>query len=154
MSRRISPIAGSTATHAALLVAGLGVLLAGLVILLVGRLVKRYKGMPVLSQFTLYLVGCIAAGAVAVLIGNPLNTGLAPLFGTSAAPGFLLNPVVMQVVFFLAILIGGAFAAEVSFLFGLPVLTLGTDYFGIATLGFSIVVQHADGQLRHDPALP
>ncbi len=45
-----------------------------------------------------------------------------------------------QVVFFLAVLIAGAFAAEVSFLFGLPVLTLGSDYFGIATLGFSIVV--------------
>ncbi len=28
----------------------------------------------------------------------------------------------------------------VSFLFGLPVLTLGSDYFGIATLGFTIVV--------------
>jgi branched-chain amino acid transport system permease protein len=123
------------------LVAGLGVLLAGLVILLVGRLVKRYKGMPVLSQFTLYVVGCVAAAALAVLIGNALNTGLAPLFGTNASPGFLLNPVVMQIVFFLAILIGGAFAAEISFLFGLPVLTLGSDYFGIATLGFSIVVQ-------------
>jgi branched-chain amino acid transport system permease protein len=123
------------------LVAGLGVLLAGLVILLVGRLVKRYKGMPVLSQFTLYLVGCIAAAAVAVLVGNQLNVALAPLFGTSDSPGFLLNPVVMQVVFFLAVLIGGAFAAEVSFMFGLPVLTLGSDYFGIATLGFSIVVQ-------------
>ncbi len=44
-------------------------------------------------------------------------------------------------VFFLAVLIAGVFAAEVSFLFGLPVLTLGTDYFGIATLGFSIVIQ-------------
>jgi branched-chain amino acid transport system permease protein len=29
----------------------------------------------------------------------------------------------------------------VSFLFGLPVLTLGSDYFGIATLGFAIVVK-------------
>jgi branched-chain amino acid transport system permease protein len=43
-------------------------------------------------------------------------------------------------VFFLAVLFAGAFAAEVSFLFGLPVLTLGSDYFGIATLGFTIVV--------------
>ncbi len=47
----------------------------------------------------------------------------------------------LQVVFFLSVLIAGAFAAEVSFLFGLPVLTLGSDYFGIATLGFAIVVQ-------------
>ena len=38
-------------------------------------------------------------------------------------------------------LIGGVLAAEVSFLFGLPVLTLGSDYFGIATLGFTIIVK-------------
>ncbi|MCE9680702.1 hypothetical protein LZP69_16410, partial [Shewanella sp. AS1] len=38
--------------------------LGGLVIWLVGKLVKRYKGMPVLSAFTLYLVGVVAAGAV------------------------------------------------------------------------------------------
>jgi len=46
----------------------------------------------------------------------------------------------LQAVFFLALLCAGIFAAEVSFLFGLPVLSLGSDYFGIATLGFSIVV--------------
>ncbi len=37
--------------------------------------------------------------------------------------------------------LAGAFAAEMSFLVGLPILTLGSDYFGIATLGFSIVLQ-------------
>jgi branched-chain amino acid transport system permease protein len=124
-----------------LLIAGLGVILGGLMILAVRRLVRRYKGMPVLSQFTLYLIGSVMAGAVAVFIGNALNPGLAPLFGVSDAPGILASPVVMQIVFFLAVLIAGAFAAEVSFLFGLPVLTLGSDYFGIATLGFSIVIQ-------------
>ena len=45
-----------------------------------------------------------------------------------------------QIVFFLAVILGGVFSAEVSFLFGLPVLKLGSDYFGIATLGFSIVI--------------
>lgn len=124
-----------------LLVAGSGVLLGGLMILAVGRLVRRYAGMPVLSQFTLYLIGGVAAGAAAVGIGNALNPALTPLFGTVDAPGVLASPAVMQVVFLLAVLIAGAFAAEVSFLFGLPVLTLGSDYFGIATLGFSIVVQ-------------
>ena len=124
-----------------LLVAGIGVALGGLMILGVGRLIKRYKGMPVLSQFTLYLIGSVAAGGVAVVIGNAINPALAPLFGTVAARGLLASPVVLQIVFFLAVLIAGAFAAEVSFLFGLPVLTLGSDYFGIATLGFSIVIQ-------------
>ena len=37
-------------------------------------------------------------------------------------------------------ILAGIFAAEISFLFGLPVLQLGSDYFGIATLGFSIVI--------------
>jgi len=125
-----------------LLVTGLGVLLGGLMIMGVSKLVRRYKGMPVLSQFTLYLIGSLVAGVVAVFIGNAINPALAPLFGTTAAPGFLRSsPVVLQVVFFLAVLIAGAFAADVSFLFGLPVLTLGSDYFGIATLGFTIVVQ-------------
>ncbi|MGC8779462.1 MAG: branched-chain amino acid ABC transporter permease [Anaerolineae bacterium] len=124
-----------------LLVAGIGVILGGLIILLIGRFVRRYPGMPVLSQFTLYLLGSVLAGAVAVIIGNAINPLLVPLFGTADAPGILASPAVMQVVFLLAVLIAGAFAAGVSFLFGLPVLTLGSDYFGIATLGFSIVVQ-------------
>ena len=34
-------------------------------------------------------------------------------------------------------------AALASFVFGLPVLTLGSDYFGIATLGFAIMVYTA-----------
>jgi branched-chain amino acid transport system permease protein len=57
-----------------------------------------------------------------------------------APGGALAGYIPQQIVFFLAVVIAGAFAAEVSFLFGLPVLTLGSDYFGIATLGFSIVV--------------
>ena len=124
-----------------LFVAGLGVILGGIMILGVGRLLKRLRGMPVLSQFTLYLVGAVLVGAIAVVVGNPLADLLTPAFGTPDAPGFLLSPVMQNVLLLLAVLIGGAFAAEVSFLFGLPVLTLGSDYFGIATLGFSIVVQ-------------
>ncbi len=83
----------------------------------------------------------MAAGLVAVLAGRALAPALLPLFGTTGAPGVLASPFVQQIVFFLSVLIAGAFAAEVSFLFGLPVLTLGSDYFGIATLGFAIVVQ-------------
>jgi branched-chain amino acid transport system permease protein len=124
-----------------LFVAGLGVLLGGAMILGIGRLVKRYKGMPILSQFTLYLVGAVLAGFLAVAIGNPIARAFAGGFGSAEAPGILQSAPIEQAVFLLAVLIGGAFAAEVSFLFGLPVLTLGSDYFGIATLGFSIVVQ-------------
>lgn len=123
-----------------LLVAGIGVALGGLMVWGVNKLVNRYKGMPVLSQFTLYLIGAVVAGAVAVFIGNALNPMIAPLIRTEAGPGPLSSYVATQIVFFLAVIIAGIFAALVSFLFGLPVLTLGSDYFGIATLGFSIVV--------------
>ncbi len=123
-----------------LLVAGIGVALGGLMIWAVNKLINRYKGMPVLSQFTLYLIGAVAAGAVAVFIGNALNPLIAPLIRTEAGPGPLSGYLATQIVFFLAVIIAGIFAALVSFLFGLPVLTLGSDYFGIATLGFSIVV--------------
>jgi branched-chain amino acid transport system permease protein len=123
-----------------LLVGGIGVLLGGLMIWGVNKLVAHYKGMPVLSAFTLYLIGSVVAGGIAVAIGNAINPVFVPLLGTSGTPGPLASGIAMQVVFFLAVLIAGAFAAEVSFLFGLPVLTLGSDYFGIATLGFNIVV--------------
>jgi branched-chain amino acid transport system permease protein len=123
-----------------LLVLGIGVILGALVILGVHRFLRRYTGVPVLSAFTLYLIGSAAAAWAAVLAGKVGQIVLAPLFGTSAAPGLLSSPAVLQVVFCLAVLVAGAFAAEVSFLFGLPVLSLGSDYFGIATLGFTIVI--------------
>ncbi len=123
------------------LVVGIGVVLAGVAMVGVGRLLSMKRGVPVLSKFTFYLIAVIVAGIVAVLAGKALAPLFAPGFGTAAAPGFLASPMATQVVFFLAVLIAGAFAAEVSFVFGLPVLTLGSDYFGIATLGFAIVVQ-------------
>jgi branched-chain amino acid transport system permease protein len=123
-----------------LTVAGLGVLLAGAAILGIGRMLRRYRGMPVMSSFTLYLVGVVLAALIAVLIGNLVNPIIVPLLGTNTNPGALATGLPLQIVFFLSVIIAGIFAAEISFLFGLPVLTLGSDYFGIATLGFTIVV--------------
>ncbi|GIV66828.1 MAG: hypothetical protein AB1457_04240 [Chloroflexota bacterium] len=123
-----------------LLVVGFGTILGGLALIYIGRWLKRFRGVPVLSSFTLYLIGAILAGILAVFIGNALNPMLEPLLGTSLNPGILNSPLALQIVFFLAVVFAGIFAAEVSFLFGLPVLTLGSDYFGIATLGFTIVV--------------
>ena len=118
----------------------LGVILIGLVIMGLNRYLARFRGLPVLSAFTLYLIGVVIAGGVAYFVGAALGQLLVPLFGTVDAPGVLRSDIVMQIVYVLAVLIAGAFAGEVSFLFGLPVLTLGSDYFGIATLGFTIVV--------------
>jgi ABC-type branched-subunit amino acid transport system ATPase component/ABC-type branched-subunit amino acid transport system permease subunit len=77
---------------------------------------------------------------------------LSPLFGTTDAPGLLGSDPALHLVFFLAVIFAGVFAAEVSFLFGLPVLTLGSDYFGIATLGFTIVVNTL--MINSDTILP
>jgi branched-chain amino acid transport system permease protein len=98
------------------------------------------RRMPVLSSFTLYLIGIILAGIVAVNLGRLLVPSVNPLLGTSVNLGPLATGLPMQIIFFLAVIFAGIFAAEVSFLFGLPALSLGSDYFGIATLGFSIVI--------------
>jgi branched-chain amino acid transport system permease protein len=45
--------------------------------------------------------------------------------------------------FAVAIINGGTMAAMVSYLVGLPLLRLGSDYFGIATLGFAIMMYTA-----------
>ncbi len=135
-----------------LVVVGLGVTLGALVIWGILSFLRRYQGVPVLSAFALYLLGSIGVAAIATVVGDWLNPFLVPLMGTSSAPGVLGSGPALQVVYFLAVLLAGAFAAEVSFLFGLPVLTLGSDYFGIATLGFTIVVNTL--MINSDTILP
>jgi len=124
-----------------IVVAGLGVVLGALAIFGVGRFLRTKRGVPVMSAFTFYLFAMVAAGAAAVYIGAAISPSLAQYFGSAGAPGPLASPVALQAVFFLSVIIAGAFAAEVSFIFGLPVLSLGSDYFGIATLGFAIIVK-------------
>ncbi len=123
-----------------LLVMAFGVTLAGLAVFGVKRLLKKVNGIPVLSTFTMYLVGTIVAVILAVVLGGLISPAFKPLLGNGVNVGPLAQGIPMQIVMFLAVILGGVFAAEVSFLFGLPVLTLGSDYFGIATLGFAIVV--------------
>ena len=123
-----------------LLVVGFGVILEALMIYGVNQFLKRYRGMPVLSAFTLYLIGTVLVWAIAVFLGNAINPAISPFLGSNTNLGPLAGTVPLEIVFFLAVILAGAFAAEVSYLFGLPVLSLGSDYFGIATLGFTIVV--------------
>jgi branched-chain amino acid transport system permease protein len=119
---------------------GLSILLlvtltSGIAILLLRRVLGKIRGLDALSAFTIYLVVVAVLGYLSFVVGqaiSPAVTGLLNILGESVS---------MTVVFILAILIAGALAAEVSFLFGLPVLTLGSDYFGIATLGFTIIIK-------------
>jgi branched-chain amino acid transport system permease protein len=123
-----------------LIVVGVGTILGGLALILINKAVKRLRGIPVLSAFTLYLLASVGTAVVAAFAGRFLNPLLSPLLGTQAEPGPLNSAVVRQIIFFFSVIFAGIFSAEVSFLFGLPVLQLGSDYFGIATLGFSIVI--------------
>jgi len=111
------------------------VVLAGLAILLIGKLVARIQGIDPLSSFALYLLAVGALALAGIAIGGVID-GPVTAFLNALSPA-----VAMQIVFILAVLLGGLVAAEVSFLFGLPVLTLGSDYFGIATLGFTVIVK-------------
>jgi len=125
-----------------LLVVGILVILGGLMIWGVRYWLARLRDVPVLSAFTLYLVGFIVAGAIAIGIAELLAPVLKPLLKTAdGGAGILATAIPTQVLFLISVILAGAFAAEISFLFGLPVLTLGSDYFGIATLGFTIVVK-------------
>lgn len=123
-----------------LIVVGVGTIVGAIILMSIGRLVKKIRGIPVLSAFTLYLIGTLVAGFIAIMAGRLLHPVFQPLLGTNLDPGVLAQGIPMQIMFFLAVIFAGIFAAEISFLFGLPVLTLGSDYFGIATLGFTIVV--------------
>ncbi len=135
-----------------LIVVGVGTIVGAIILTAIGRLVKKIRGIPVLSAFTLYLIGTFVAGFIAVMVGRWLNPVFQPLLGTNLDPGVLARGIPMQIMFFLAVIFAGIFAAEVSFLFGLPVLTLGSDYFGIATLGFTIVVNVL--MINSDTVLP
>lgn len=118
-----------------LIVLFLVVLFVGLSIVGVARLVSRIRGLDPLSAFAIYLVGVVIAVLLALVIGSALITP------TTAFLKVLPAEFALLLVFFLAVLLAGGLAAEVSYLFGLPVLTLGSDYFGIATLGFTIIVK-------------
>ncbi|RCK74395.1 MAG: Branched-chain amino acid transport system permease protein LivM [Anaerolineae bacterium] len=118
-----------------LMVLLLVVLLVGGALFLIAKLVSRMRGLDPLSAFALYIVGVLIAAFLGVQLGNQLINPVTQAL--SALPPGLA----MQIVYLLAVLLGGFLAAEVSYLFGLPVLTLGSDYFGIATLGFTIIVK-------------
>ncbi|NPV78082.1 MAG: branched-chain amino acid ABC transporter permease [Anaerolineae bacterium] len=126
-----------TQLHSALgvLVLLFAVVLSGVAILLIGRWVSRIRGMDALSQFALYLIATVLLVWVAVLLGKALDASVTAFLAS------LPKNVSLQIVFFVCIILAGLLAAEVSFLFGLPVLTLGSDYFGIATLGLTIIVK-------------
>jgi branched-chain amino acid transport system permease protein len=119
----------------ALIVLLLAVILVGIAILFLYRTLSRVRGLDPLSAFVIYLLAAFGLTYLSVIIGGALTPALNSILG--ALPGGAS----FTIVYLLAVVIAGLVAAEISFLFGLPVLTLGSDYFGIATLGFTIIVK-------------
>jgi len=103
---------------------------------LVSAFLRRFYGVTVMARFTFFLLATILAFAIAVIVLVPV---LGPVF--TAVLGVLPTVASNQIVFLLALLGGAALAGIASFLFGIPVLELGSDYFGIATLGFTIIIK-------------
>lgn len=102
----------------------------------VANFLRRFYGVSVFTEFVFHCFATVAGFAIALKFLHPL---LGPAI-YSFIQG-LPEPVARQIVFFLALIGGAAIAGIVSFLFGIPVLTLGSDYLGIATLGFTIIVK-------------
>ncbi len=111
------------------------ILLTGLAILGLRRVLSRIRGLDALSAFAVYLTAVLILGYVGLIVGKTIEPAVNSLLGV------LPEALALQVVFIMAVLLAALVAAEISFLFGLPVLTLGSDYFGIATLGFTIIVK-------------
>jgi branched-chain amino acid transport system permease protein len=115
------------------------VLLAGglsaTAILLLHRVLSKIRGLDALSAFTIYLLVVVVVALGSIWLGVKIAPAVSGLLNLLPAE------LSLQVVFLFAVILAGIVAAEVSFLFGLPVLTLGSDYFGIATLGFTIIVK-------------
>ena len=90
------------------------------------------------GQFSLGHAGFMAIGAYVC--------GLLILSPAQKAMLFILEPpiwpvAVVQAPFFLAVLAGGLAAAAFGIVIGFPVLRLGGDYLGIATLGFAEIIR-------------
>lgn len=111
------------------------VLLTGASILLLRQVLSRVRGLDALSAFTIYLVAVIALGALGLWLGVIIAPAVTSILAA------LPSTFSMYFVFIIAVLLAGLVTAEISFLFGLPILTLGSDYFGIATLGLTIIVK-------------
>jgi branched-chain amino acid transport system permease protein len=118
-----------------IIVLALATLLSGAAILWLHQRLSKVRGLDPLSAFTIYLTSTILLSALAVWIGKIITPPVTSLLQLLPAA------VSLQVVFILAVLFSAVLAAEISYLFGLPILSLGSDYFGIATLGFTIIVK-------------
>lgn len=117
------------------------------------NLIFGFNGQFSLGQWGFYAIGAYSSAIITYRLGSRVSL---PIDGvTFQLPGFLQAIIPMSEVSLFrfdlgkaalllgATLAGGLLAALISYGFGYVVLLrLGSDYFGIATLGFTIIVQN------------
>ncbi len=120
----------------ALVVVISGCVLALLFMVGVSAFLRRFYGVATLTKFLFNFLATVLGFFIAVRFINPV-IGRSVYQALNALP----SGVSQQIVFFFALIGGATLAGIVSYLFGIPVLELGSDYLGIATLGFTIIVK-------------
>ena len=104
-----------------------------------GGFLKAHESWLLVTIVSLVLVAvAVAAGVAGTWV---LQRGV--LFVLDGVLSALPEAIGQNVIFVLALLNGGTMAALIAYLVGLPLLRLSSDYFGIATLGFAIMVYTA-----------
>ncbi len=97
---------------------------------------SEYKVMTAATSVVLAAV-CVAVGVGGgYLLQKVLMVALGALLKLPAT-------IAQNIIFLIALVNGGLLAALIGYLVGMPLLRLSSDYFGIATLGFSIMVYTA-----------
>ena len=118
--------------------AGLAVVAATLVL---GIAALAVWGKGLMQRVSLGLLGLFVAGWIVHWIAKGTASPWVYLLDLSNGITFLPDFLSSQLALLAAVFFGGTLAAAVSYFFGLSVLKMGGDYFGIATLGFTMVVK-------------
>ncbi|TYO97339.1 branched-chain amino acid ABC transporter permease [Desulfallas thermosapovorans] len=99
----------------------------------------------VLDQSMIYVIGALGLSLIFGFTGQ-FSIGHAAFYGLGAYSAGLTGKMLGTggiPSFLLALLVGTLFTALVAYLIGKPVLRLQSDYLGIATLGFGVIVKVA-----------
>jgi branched-chain amino acid transport system permease protein len=96
------------------------------------NLIYGFNGQFSLGQFGFYAIGAYASADITWRFAEQMKMPMT-IGGFSFDPG-------QSLIFLIAVLVAVSLSALTAYLFGLPVLKLGSDYFGIATLGWTMVI--------------
>lgn len=97
----------------------------------------------VLDQSLIYVIGALGLSLIFGFTGQ-FSIGHAAFFGLGAYSAGLVSKTLgvgNVFTFLLSLLVGIVFTGLVAYLIGKPVLKLQSDYLGIATLGFGVIVK-------------